>query len=81
MRIAELCIEQQFCEILKAARSEGEELEQEWARVEAERDNMSDSGTIISIINIQFIFVFGDQTCRESRIFVSRLERDVVHLG
>jgi hypothetical protein len=40
---------------VKAARSEGEELEQEWARVEAERDNMSDSGTIISIINIQFI--------------------------
>jgi hypothetical protein len=37
---------------LKAARSEGEELEQEWARVEAERDNMSDSGTITSVINI-----------------------------
>jgi hypothetical protein len=37
---------------LKAARSEGEELEQEWARVEAERDNMSDSGTITSFINI-----------------------------
>jgi hypothetical protein len=40
---------------LKAARSEGEELEQEWARVEAERDNMSDSGKIISIISRQFI--------------------------
>jgi len=49
---AELCTEQQFCEIVKAARSEGEELEQEWARVEAERDNMSDSGTITSFINI-----------------------------
>jgi hypothetical protein len=47
---------------VKAARSEGEELEQEWARVEAERDNMSDSGTIISVINIQFIL--RDQTCR-----------------